>query len=70
MRDPNNSEVLPIEVITVEPATGEEISRRTADYGAKSTRQWLEKHVFWAWYQGKGVAINPIRLPTQERPSI
>lgn len=63
MRNPRNSDVLPIEVITVDPKTGDEESRKTADYGNQEARLWLERHIFWAWYNGKGVAINPLQLP-------
>ena len=33
---------------------------REMDHGYKSDRAWLEKHIFWAVRNGRGVEITPV----------
>lgn len=66
MRNPRNSPTLPLEVITVNRETGANESVRSADFATPSARKWLQNHIFWACYQGKGIAINPLPLPPTE----
>ena len=33
---------------------------REMDHGYKSDRAWLEKHIFWAVRNGRGIEITPL----------
>lgn len=33
---------------------------RDIDHGRRSDREWLEKHVFWALRNDRGVEITPV----------
>lgn len=35
-------------------------SSRDIDHGRRSDREWLEKHVFWALRNERGVEITPL----------
>lgn len=48
-----------IRVTTISVATGAQIGEsRVVEYGKRHTRQWLEKHQYWAFNSGYGVVVN------------
>lgn len=58
--NPNIRKVLNVEIVTVDLVTHEEEQNRTINFGNPHDRAWLEKHQFWAVYNNKGIAFNPI----------
>lgn len=52
---------LPLVVETFDLSTGETTGRTRIDHNNRDDRQWLGKHCFWAFRNGRGVRTYPAR---------
>ncbi len=54
------SDKLLISVLTKNLATDEIESEKTIDHNNREDRQWLGKHCFWAFRNGRGIQTQPV----------
>lgn len=50
-----------LRIDTFQTISPDEVEKsREMDHGYKSDRAWLEKHIFWAVRNGRGIEITPL----------